>query len=70
MWLAWLWAYFLIIPFDETAEALLDTGLEKPVEWVGAASIDLNLGKDVELRTIAGCIGLDLLRCARFLHAV
>lgn len=69
MWLAWLWAYFLIIPFDETAETLLDPGLEKPVEWMGTASVDLNLGKDVELRSIAGCIGLDLLGGAWFLHA-
>ena len=62
--------YFLIIPFDETAEALVYMRLQKPVEWMGLASIDLNLGEDVKLYTIASCICLDLLRRAWFLHVV
>lgn len=43
--------------------------LQKPVEWMGLASIDLNLGEDVKLYTIASCICLDLLRRAWFLFS-
>ena len=57
-----LHTYLLVVPLYKVSEAPTDTRLEKLVQWVGVATVDLDLGKDVELHSVGCCVGLDLLR--------
>ena len=50
-----------IVPFDEAAEPFVYPRLEETVERVGVATVDINLGKDIKLCSVASCKCLDIL---------
>ena len=43
-----------VVPLDKVPEPLLDVRLEVAVQWVGVATVHLDLGKYVELHSVTG----------------